>query len=93
MVNQLTLEPACNARVFRDILALAARSRLGRGVLRKAEDVKTIDTTAAGDTYIGYYISRISKGVSIEKSMKTASRAAAIATTTIGGAISIPKIN
>jgi len=29
----------------------------------------------------------------IEKSMKTASRAAAIATTTIGGAISIPKIN
>ena len=59
----------------------------------KAEDVKTIDTTAAGDTYIGYYISSISKGVSIEKSMKTASRAAAIATTTIGGAISIPKIN
>ena len=59
----------------------------------KAEAVKTIDTTAAGDTYIGYYISRISKGVSIEKSMKTASRAAAIATTTVGGAISIPKIN
>ena len=59
----------------------------------KAEAVKTIDTTAAGDTYIGYYISRISKGISIEKSMKTASRAAAIATTTVGGAISIPKIN
>ena len=81
----------------RHILTLGERGSIysfdNKTIKIKAEAVKTIDTTAAGDTYIGYYISSISKGVSIEKSMKTASKAAAIATTTVGGAKSIPKIN
>ena len=59
----------------------------------KAESVKTIDSTAAGDTYIGYYVSSISKKISVEESMKIASKAASIATTIVGGANSIPKIN
>ena len=59
----------------------------------KAESVKTIDSTAAGDTYIGYYVSSISKKISVEESMKIASKAASIATTIVGGANSIPEIN
>jgi ribokinase len=59
----------------------------------KAESVKTIDSTAAGDTYIGYYISSLSKKISVEQSMKIASQAASIATTIVGGANSIPEIN
>ncbi|PDH40451.1 MAG: ribokinase [Rhodothermaeota bacterium MED-G19] len=59
----------------------------------KAESVKTIDSTAAGDTYIGYYISSLSKKVSVKQSMKIASQAASIATTIVGGANSIPEIN
>ncbi|MEC7858088.1 MAG: ribokinase [Bacteroidota bacterium] len=59
----------------------------------KAESVKTIDSTAAGDTYIGYYVSSLSKKISVEESMKIASKAASIATTIVGGANSIPKIN
>ncbi|MFL3000799.1 MAG: ribokinase [Cytophagales bacterium] len=59
----------------------------------KAESVKTIDSTAAGDTYIGYYISSLSKKISVKQSMKIASQAASIATTIVGGANSIPEIN
>ena len=59
----------------------------------KAESVKTIDSTAAGDTYIGYYISSLSKKISVEQSMKIASKAASIATTIVGGANSIPEKN
>jgi len=59
----------------------------------KAESVKTIDSTAAGDTYIGYYISSLCKKISVEESMKIASKAASIATTIVGGANSIPEIN
>ncbi len=81
----------------RHILTLGERGSIysfnNKTIKIKAEVVKTVDTTAAGDTYIGYYISNISKGVSIEKSMKNASKAAAIATTTVGGAKSIPEIN
>ena len=57
-----------------------------------AVQVKTIDTTAAGDTYIGYYIASFSKNQSIRNCMKIASLAASITVTKIGGAISIPKL-
>ena len=58
-----------------------------------AKKINTVDTTAAGDTYIGYYISSISKEKSVKESMQIASRAAAISTTKLGGATSIPTLN
>ena len=54
--------------------------------------VKSIDTTAAGDTYIGYYIASFSKNQPIKNCMKIASLAASITVTKMGGAISIPKL-
>jgi len=57
---------------------------------QSAYRVETIDTTAAGDTYIGAYLSHIQEGFTIKDSMKWASAAAAIAVTTLGAQPSIP---
>lgn len=43
--------------------------------------VKAIDTTAAGDTYTGYFIAGILNGKTIKESMDIASKASAIAVT------------
>ena len=56
----------------------------------EAETVTPVDTTAAGDTFIGYFIADIVKGASIEAALKTASQAAAITVTRPGAAESIP---
>ena len=57
-----------------------------------ANKVNSIDTTAAGDTYIGYFISSYYKNNKVKESMEMASKAASISTTKMGGAISIPKL-
>ena len=52
--------------------------------------VEVEDTTVAGDTYTGYFVSGIYKGYSIEKSLKIASAAAALAVSRKGASVSIP---
>ena len=52
--------------------------------------VKAIDTTAAGDTYTGYFIAGILNGKTIKESMDIASKASAIAVTRQGAAPAIP---
>ena len=52
--------------------------------------VNVVDTTAAGDTFTGYFISGIMKGFSLQKSMNLASCASAIAVSKNGAAPSIP---
>ena len=52
--------------------------------------VKTVDTTAAGDTYTGYFIAGILNGKMIKEAMDTASKASAIAVSRQGAAPSIP---
>ena len=52
--------------------------------------VKAIDTTAAGDTYTGYFIAGILNGKTIKESMDIASKASAIAVTRQGAAPSMP---
>jgi len=54
---------------------------------------ETIDSTAAGDTYIGYYLASITNKMTVKDSMVRASRAAGITTEKLGGAISIPHID
>ncbi len=58
-----------------------------------AEKVKAVDTTAAGDTFTGYFIAKISSGESVENAMKIATKASAKTVTKIGAAESIPYIN
>jgi ribokinase len=58
-----------------------------------AETVIPVDTTGAGDTFIGYFFAEITKGSSVKNSMVTANRAAAICVTKSGAADSIPHRN
>ena len=59
----------------------------------KAHKLDTVDTTGAGDTFIGYYVAGIASKKSKKDNLNRASKAAAIATTKLGGAESIPSIN
>ena len=52
--------------------------------------VKAVDTTAAGDTFCGYFLSGLTKGKEIPEILKTASAASAIAVSRSGAAPSIP---
>ncbi len=52
--------------------------------------VKAVDTTAAGDTFSGYFIAGLLNGLSEEMAMERAAKAAAIAVTRLGAAPSIP---
>lgn len=52
--------------------------------------VKAIDTTAAGDTFCGYFLSGICHNLSIPECLKIASAASAIAVSHMGAAPSIP---
>lgn len=59
-------------------------------IRQPAYAVRAVDTTAAGDTFTGYFIAGIGRGMSAEEALDTASRAAAIAVTKPGAAPSIP---
>lgn len=52
--------------------------------------VKVKDTTAAGDTFAGYFIAGIAAGKSVRESMRTATAASAIAVSKEGAASSVP---
>jgi len=58
-----------------------------------AERVSAVDTTAAGDTYTGFFVSAISRGKNVDEAMALASRAAAISVTRRGASPSIPDIS
>lgn len=54
--------------------------------------VPVVDTTAAGDTFTGFFIGSIAKGLSPENAMKIAAKASAIAASRQGAAPSIPEL-
>ena len=62
------------------------------GVIKHQESckVKSIDTTAAGDTYTGYFIAEMVKGKNIGDCVRVATKASALAVTKQGASTSIP---
>ncbi len=58
-----------------------------------AVDVLPVDTTAAGDTFTGYYLYGILNGFDALQSLQIASKACAVAITRFGAADSIPYRN
>lgn len=53
-------------------------------------DYPVVDTTAAGDTFIGYYLASVISGCSVGKSLLNASKASGIAVSRRGAMESIP---
>ena len=62
----------------------------GREVRQAAFPVRAVDTTAAGDTFLGYFVGCLAQGMARQEAMALASMAAAIAVTRPGAAPSIP---
>ena len=63
----------------------------GKKLFVPAEKVTALDTTGAGDTFVGYFVAELVAGQPVEECLHTASRAAAICVTKQGAADSIPK--
>lgn len=55
--------------------------------------VKAVDTTAAGDTFVGFFIAELSRGKTPEEALHTASLASSITVSRQGAAPSIPKLS
>jgi ribokinase len=64
----------------------------GDSVFQPAMKVDAIDTTAAGDTYVGFFLAGYSAGNSVEECLALATSAAAVCVTRAGAATSIPSL-
>ncbi|MCR5760437.1 MAG: ribokinase [Sphaerochaetaceae bacterium] len=60
-------------------------------IFQEAFKVKPVDTTAAGDTFTGYFFASLIKGKSIKECMRLAAKASSIAVCRQGAASSIPR--
>ena len=58
----------------------------------RAHEVSAVDTTAAGDTFTGYFISSVARGMGVEESLSLATKASAISVSRKGAAASIPTL-
>ena len=52
--------------------------------------VKAVDTTAAGDTFTGYFLAGLAEGMAIPKTLKMSAKASSIAVSRAGAVPSIP---
>lgn len=59
-------------------------------IFQHAFPVKAIDTTAAGDTFAGYFLQSIAAGQEIKTALETAAKAAALCVTRRGASTSVP---
>ena len=65
----------------------------GRSFFQPAFRVDAVDTTAAGDTFTGYFIAALTAGKTPEEAMRLASAASALAVARPGAAPSIPTMD
>jgi ribokinase len=62
----------------------------GEAIHQPAIEADAVDTTAAGDTFTGYYLARRAAGDPVEQALKTAAAAAALCVAKAGAMDSIP---
>lgn len=79
------------------ILTLGSRGCLFRNktslINQPIYEANVVDTTAAGDTFTGYFLAAVTKGESIAYALDLASKASSITVSRKGAAESIPFIN
>ncbi len=61
-------------------------------IWQKAYRVQAVDTTGAGDTFLGYFVAGICQGLSAAQNMDRAAKASAIVVTRPGAAPAIPTL-
>ena len=61
-------------------------------IIQPCIKVKTVDTTAAGDTFTGYFIASIVEGKCTKEALEIAAHAAALTVSREGAAVSIPSM-
>lgn len=87
----LAMQPAC-----RIVLTLGAQGAMyadhGKRCIQPAFHVETVDITAAGDTFTGFFLSGMLEGQSVEDALLLAAKAAAIAVSRSGASKSIPSL-
>lgn len=59
-------------------------------IYQEAYSIETVDTTAAGDTFTGYFLQGMTKGLPLKECMEQAAKASAICVSREGAAIAIP---
>lgn len=78
------------------VLTLGERGSVYRdadtSLTQPAYPAKAVDTTAAGDTYTGYFLAAIAAGKPVETAMELATKAAAISVSREGASVSIPTL-
>lgn len=93
---QQAMEKLASFGVTTVVVTLGERGSvlLSRGKRLEAVPVKVnaIDTTCAGDTYIGALVSSYARGITLENAVELATKASAMATTKIGAQQSIPRL-
>lgn len=62
----------------------------GEPILQPAFSVRAVDSTAAGDTFAGYFLAGLQQTLPLQTCMLRASAAAAVSVTRVGAAPSIP---
>lgn len=76
------------------ILTLGSKGALiynnGKKTALPPFDVKAVDSTGAGDTFIGYFLTEVERGQSVEDAAIFASKASALSVTKKGASESIP---
>ena len=82
----------------RIIVTLGSKGAVAAGAGRprcfqSAIPAKAVDTTAAGDTFEGFFLSRTAAGAAEEEALLCAAQAASIAVSRMGAAPSIPKLS
>ena len=76
------------------VLTLGTKGCVYRGgeeaLFHPAFRVQVVDTTAAGDTFTGYFLASLAEGLAVEECLRRASAASALAVSRMGAAPSIP---
>ncbi|MCI2057879.1 MAG: ribokinase [Oscillibacter sp.] len=64
----------------------------GRRIFQSAFPVSAVDTTAAGDTFTGFFLARMLSGADTQLCLRAAARASSIAVSRKGATVSIPTL-
>lgn len=63
-----------------------------RTIRIEGHEVDTVDTTGAGDCFVGYLAAGLSRGVDLEPALESANIAASICVQALGAAVSVPRL-